>query len=255
MATAMSLTPGGSSVPITRSASSRSCSILFEYSQSQSNWTPSAVITPTTTNTNNLTTIQIAANNSGSTENDTVLMISLFSPGAKKEEAKLGKSLRSHQTRSCLLMFFLAVTQDSDLKDDSVSATKLSSKVPNSSMTIHAKTYYNNPAFDTGDEWIIALDFDNPRPVPPDRRIIPGEGRSTGWRQIEVNCEWTSGSVYNTVSVGVTAWGCVHDGMENGQLVIVASTWCLGYRPGTWQSPDWNGYLSGCAFELVKVIP
>ncbi|KAK4163127.1 hypothetical protein QBC43DRAFT_301359 [Cladorrhinum sp. PSN259] len=237
MATAMSLTTGGSSVPITRSAGFQNCSILFEYSQSQSNWTPSAAITPTTTSVDNLTTIQIAANNSSSTKNDTVLMISLFSPEAKNEQAKL------------------AATQDSDPKDDSLSATKPSSKVINSSMTIHAKTYYNNPAVHGGDEWNIILDFDNPRPISPYRRKIPGEGRSLGWRQIEVNCQWSEGIVLNTLELFVTAWDGVHDGMENGRLEIMASTWCVGYRPATWSSPNWNGSLNGCAFELVEVTP
>jgi hypothetical protein len=45
MANAMSLTTGGSSIPIPLSTSSQESSILFEYSQSQPNWTPSAATT------------------------------------------------------------------------------------------------------------------------------------------------------------------------------------------------------------------
>jgi len=122
-------------------------------------------------------------------------------------------------------------------------------------MAIHAKTYYNNPAVHGGDEWNIILDFDNPLPIPPDRRQIPGEGRSTGWGQVEVNCQWTPGYVSNTLEVLVAASNGRHDGMESGQLVFMASTWCLGYRPASWASPDWSGSLMGCAYELVEVTP
>jgi hypothetical protein len=138
---------------------------------------------------------------------------------------------------------------------DSLFLTALSSNDSSNPLTIHAKTYYNNPKVQGGDEWYITLDFDNPRPDPPNRRIIPGEGQSTGWRQIEVCCEWVSSTAWNHVSVAVTGTGRIYPGMEKAQLTMTTSTWCLGYRPATWNSPDWSGNVSGCAFELVRITP
>ena len=130
-----------------------------------------------------------------------------------------------------------------------------STDTPNSVLELHAKTYYDNPQVQGGDEHYTFLDFDNARPDPSGRRIIPGFSRSTGWQDHEVNCEWTSGVIWNTVTVTVTAWNCQYSGMESAQLFIMASTWCLGNQPSSWPSPDWNGDMKGSAYQLVRVTP
>ena len=91
-ATPMQLITGAPSIPISTTRSTQSCSIFFEYSPTSGTWAPATVNSPVTTTADNLTTIQITTEDTSSlNNNNTVIMISLFSTAASGDREKLSK--------------------------------------------------------------------------------------------------------------------------------------------------------------------
>ena len=112
-------------------------------------------------------------------------------------------------------------------------------------LEVHAKTYYNDPSIQGGDEHSIPLDMAHTTAGPGGTQVVHGTCRSIGWTTATVNARIVPGPLTNWIYLAVTCRDSTHAGFENAYMVFTTSTWYIGSIPTRWETPVWTGEMYG----------
>jgi hypothetical protein len=118
-------------------------------------------------------------------------------------------------------------------------------------MNLHAKTYYDTPGFQGGDETYVDVNVSD---IPTNNAPLPGSARGTFGSYItEARSIRDDNPFLNYIYIAVTAYDSVHEQLEGAKMVLTCwITWWITVPSGL-QEPDWNAELYNSQYKVIRV--